>query len=345
MEKSQEKVLCIGSMGKDIFFPVDTGTVIETVENSHIEKQFCFGYGSKVHINDRYVALGGCACNVSIGLSRLGIKSYALGNTGTDVDGQWITNTLKGEGVNVSAIRAITNAKTDISVILVDTHAGERTIFVNRDIGEDLVLTEGDFLKKDWCFIGSLYGDAIEDNMRVLHNVIMKGNVKLAYNPGAHNIAQNEQVVLDLIHHAHVVFVNKVEARDIIKYFDLDLQEADLANEKVLVSTLLAHMQKEDGIVVVTDGRRGAWSGSGDEIYHVSTIDKSVNDSTGAGDAFASGFLAGLLRGKTIDVCAQWGSANGDAVVDYYGAQEGLLAYGTIESKTQMFEVKKIKSL
>ncbi|PID52724.1 MAG: hypothetical protein CR972_00410 [Candidatus Moraniibacteriota bacterium] len=343
MKKKEIKVLCVGSMGKDIFFPVDTGTVIETVSNSHVEKQFCFGYGSKVHVDDRFVALGGCACNVSIGLSRLGIDARALGNIGDDADGQWIVDVLKKEEVDISAIRKIIKSKTDISVILIDASTGERTIFVNRDVGEKLVFTEKDLKKVDWCFIGSLYGDSVGDNMHVLHDAIMQGKIKLAYNPGAYNIAQDENIVLDLIHHANVVFTNKSEACDIISYFDLDLEEADFADEKMLIETLLLHMKSDDSIAVVTDGRRGAWAGDKRGIYHVSTIEKKVHDATGAGDAFASGFLGALFREDTIDKCIQCGSANGDAVVDYYGAQEGLLTYGTMKDKLHLFDVRKIK--
>ncbi len=343
MKNGQNTVLCIGSMGKDIFFPVQSGAVIDTVHDAHMEKQFCFRYGGKVHVEDRFVALGGCACNVSIGLSRLGVAAHAIGNIGDDADGQWVADVLAKESVQTRALRTIAKSKTDISVILVDAHAGERTIFVNRDVGEKLVLTEKDIEGHDWCFIGSLYGDAVQDNMRLVHDAVHKGALRLAYNPGGHNIARDPNVVCDLIHHAHVVFVNKAEAHDIIAHFDLDLEEGDLADEKVLVEILLAHMHSTDSIVVVTDGQRGAWAGNADGIYHTHTIDKDVHDATGAGDAFASGFLGALLRGESIDTCIQYGSANGDAVVDYYGAQKGLLTCGTIKDKLHLFESEKVK--
>lgn len=330
-------------MGKDIFFPVASGVVINAGENSQNSKQFCFGYGSKVHVEDRFIALGGCACNVSIGLARLGITASALGNIGSDTDGQWIVDMLKNDTVDVQLIRTIDGAKTDISVILVDTNAGERTIFVNRDVGEKLVFGERDLKKHDWCFVGSLYGDAISDNMRVLHHAVVQKKIKLAYNPGAHNIAHDHRVVLDLVHHAEVLFVNKTEAQNIIKHFDLDIVKNSVHDEVVLIETLLSHMLSKTAIVVLTDGRRGAWVGDGRSIYHTDTIDKNVHDATGAGDAFASGFLAASLRGYDTALCAQWGSANSDAVIDYYGAQEGLLKYGIIKKRLKMFDVKKIK--
>jgi sugar/nucleoside kinase (ribokinase family) len=343
MQKKDPKVICVGSMGKDIFFPVKGGAVIDAVENSHVEKKLCFEYGSKVHIDDRFVALGGCACNVSTGLSRLDVQASALGNVGADADGQWIIQTLKKEGAQTQKIRKFSESKTDISVILVDMHVGERTIFVNRDVGEKLVISEEDISGHEWCFVGSLYGDAIVDNMRVIHDLVVQKKIDLAYNPGKHNIVNDIEVVLDLIHHAEIVFVNKREAQDIIKNFDLDLEEADLADEKKLVEILIKHMKSDTAIVVVTHGRKGAWAGNAKDLYHANTIEKNICDATGAGDAFASAFLAAHIFGHDIDVCMQWGSANGDAVVEYYGAQEGLLTCATIEKKVYMFDVEKIK--
>jgi sugar/nucleoside kinase (ribokinase family) len=56
-----------------------------------------------------------------------------------------------------------------------------------------------------------------------------------------------------------------------------------------------------------------------------------VADSLGAGDAFASGFIAAHLKGKGLEECLKWGIANSSSVVRYYGAIEGLLREDDIE--------------
>lgn len=343
MKRSQMKVLCIGSMGKDIFFPLTAEAIAQACCTTSTKKQFCFDYGSKVHISDRFSAPGGCACNISTGLVRLDVSASALGNIGNDADGQWIVEELQDGGVNVDAIRTMRDAKTDISMILVDTKIGERTIFVNRDVGERLVISQDDLKKYQWCFVGSLYGDAVMDNMRVLHNAIVHGVIKLVYNPGGHNIVKDESVVLDLVRHAEIVFVNKSEACDIIVKFDHIIENEKLDSEEFLLHTLWLHMASDTSIVVLTDGRRGAWMYDGIVTYHTETVDKSIHDTTGAGDAFASGFLAGIIHECSKEECMQWGSANGDAVIDHYGAQEGLLKYDIIKKLAQNFDVHKIK--
>jgi len=343
MKIPQKKVLCIGSMGKDIFFPVTSGIVVESEKEQNEVKQFCFRYGGKVHVENRFNAPGGCACNVSIGLARLGIDVSALGNIGDDYDGEWIRKTLDSESVNTKKINVVQKGNTDISVIIVDANVGERTIFVNRDVGEKLVIRAKDVSDFDWCFVGSLYGADIENNMKVIHDILAQKKLKLVYNPGGKNIKQDENVVLDLIHHASIVFVNKSEAREIVSKFDLSYTEEELLDEQYLLTTIKEHMQDDEAIVALTDGRRGAWVYDGKNTYHTNTIDKPVHDATGAGDAFASGFFAGVLYELSLDKCIQWGSVNGDSVVDYYGAQKGLQTCGIIQDRTKLFDVENKK--
>jgi sugar/nucleoside kinase (ribokinase family) len=342
MMHNQQKVLCIGSMGKDIFLPIDPTQLPHDEHCSDAQaKWFRFAYGSKIHVEDRFGALGGCACNVSVGLSRLGISTSVCGNIGNDAEGRWIIEVLKNEHVFTEKICTVDGAKTDLSMILVDSTIGERTIFVNRDVGEKLVINAQDISGEQWCYMGSLYGENIRENMRVIHRALIEQLVKLAYNPGGNNIAHDTDVVLDLIHHAHVVFVNRSEARDIVAQFNLPHNVDDQHDEAFLIHTIRQHMKSDDGVVVLTDGRNGAWVYNGEYIVHTDVIAKKVCDATGAGDAFASGFFAGFLQGFPVEKCMQWGSANSDAVIDHYGAQEGLLLYNIIEKRSQVFVVKK----
>ncbi len=329
-------------MGKDIFFPLsscDASDVAQEVISSH----FVFPFGSKIHVEDRFSAPGGCASNVSVGLARLDIDASISGFVGDDADGKWIVRELQTDHVNIKNVVSITNAKTDLSVVLVDENVGERVILVNRDVGEQYALSENIFNGYEWCFVGSLYGHAISENMRTLHHVLMKQKVNLVYNPGGKNIRDDAQVVLDLVHHAQVVFVNKDEALQIIALLDFLLQEKETCDEAQIISLIRSHMMCDDAVVVLTDGTNGAWVGDGSCVYHTDTIDKQIKDTTGAGDAFASGFLASLLHGNDLKMCVQWGSANSDAVIDCYGAQEGLLKCDIIKERLKYFPVKQIK--
>jgi ribokinase len=91
-------------------------------------------------------------------------------------------------------------------------------------------------------------------------------------------------------------------------------------------------------IVVITDGPAGAYASSGDDRFKMPPYPDPAPpfERTGAGDAFASTFVAALIKGSNIEGALQWGPINSMNVVQHTGAQEGLLsesALGDLLSK------------
>ncbi len=327
--KQKQKVLCIGSAGKDIFFPVEMNCnsslqqPIKKVENNNIS-QLCFQLGSKMHVKDRFVAMGGCACNVSVGLSRLGVSTAVFGIVGNDSDGEYIKKSLSDEKVNVKNLLVDKKSNTDISVIIVDSKSGERTIFVNRDVGEKLKINPAIFKNHEWVYVGSLYGNDLNDNIETIHEEIKNNSgLKLAYNPGGSNINNNPKEVHSLLHHASLIFVNKSEAEQVAKILKTDVSEDILSSEEKLIKFIYESVK--DAIVVLTNGKKGAWGYTGDKIYHEKASEEKALDTTGAGDSFTSGFFAAIIHGHDIEIAMKWGVKNSYSVIKYYGAIEGLL--------------------
>jgi len=96
----------------------------------------------------------------------------------------------------------------------------------------------------------------------------------------------------------------------------------DFDNEKEMVKRFIA---ADSLLVAITDGKRGAsmilknrW------IKMAAYPNKSVDD-TGAGDAFVSGAVAGILQERSLEEILKMGLANGGAEVTKLGAKEGLL--------------------
>lgn len=339
-EWQEDTVLCIGSMGKDIFLPTDQGVVQEASEGINTNKQWAFGYGSKMHIEDRFQAPGGCACNVSVGLQRLTIPAKAHGLTGADADGTWIASELAKNGVDVQYIETIDKGITDFSMILVHKPAGERTIFVSRDVGENLIIQQQILSGAPWIFIGSLYGEMIQENMDTIHNTLTSTSTKLLYNPGMRNIQMQPRTVCDLIHHADVLFVNKVEAKAIVQELRTGYNEKELEDEGMLLDALW-QQATPSATVVLTAGSQGAWAKNKHEHLHIQVKDKEIVDTTGAGDAFASGFTAAHILHLPLAECLQWGGANSHNVIGYYGGHKGLLHKAALETKAKTFHVTK----
>jgi fructokinase len=84
-------------------------------------------------------------------------------------------------------------------------------------------------------------------------------------------------------------------------------------------------------IVALTDGARGAWGFDGEEFLRVEVKKEKIADTLGAGDAFASGFVAAQLKDKGLAECLYWGIANSSSVIKSYGGVAGLLRENEIK--------------
>jgi sugar/nucleoside kinase (ribokinase family) len=105
-----------------------------------------------------------------------------------------------------------------------------------------------------------------------------------------------------------ILFANEAEI--------MSLAEHDSAHEAALA--IAAHV----GTVIVTRGERGAFAMSGGEKAETAAepIDKLV-DTTGAGDLFAAGFLAGEARGLGLEQSLRLGAIAAAEVIQHYGAR------------------------
>jgi sugar/nucleoside kinase (ribokinase family) len=79
-------------------------------------------------------------------------------------------------------------------------------------------------------------------------------------------------------------------------------------------------------VIVLTDGSRGSYAFDGGKVWHLDVFPTKPVEMTGAGDSFATGFLAGRLYGKDLMTCLRWGAANAASVISVVGPQPGLLS-------------------
>ncbi|MBI2034767.1 MAG: hypothetical protein HYT11_03500, partial [Candidatus Levybacteria bacterium] len=89
-------------------------------------------------------------------------------------------------------------------------------------------------------------------------------------------------------------------------------------------------------IVVITDGKDGSFAiDKNGKMYACPITEAEVVEKTGAGDAYASGFLSGTLAGHDIKTCMQWGTVNSASVIGKVGAEPGLLTREEIEKRVK----------
>ncbi len=77
--------------------------------------------------------------------------------------------------------------------------------------------------------------------------------------------------------------------------------------------------------VVITDGKNGSYSYDGNKYLHMATLDWPVVSVTGAGDAYASGFMAAIMKGLPTEEAMRWATVNAASVIGKYGPHTGTL--------------------
>ncbi len=332
----------MGSAGKDIFFPTAEGIILETPEDLESQRKIAFELGAKYHIEDRFESLGGCAANVSGGLAKLGLKTACMSRIGEDELGRWIIGELQRVGVATDLIQKQKNKPSDLSAIIVNKRSGERTIFFNRDANENLEIKTSQLRYADYVFVSALNGnqrESWEDGIDKILSVIKQG-IKLAYNPGSENIKNNASKVARACSHSEIFIVNKDEALELVSKAErTKVSQSKLNDEIFLISRLVKWGAKK---IALTDGKRGAWATDGKAVYHAAACCLKPLDTTGAGDAFASGFIGALVNGSSIEQALQWGVANGGNTVRFYGAHAGLLIKKEVKERQKVFGLNKL---
>lgn len=259
--------------------------------------------GSKIAVEKVVITTGGGATNTAVGFERLGLQTAAVYCVGVDHWGLFVRQELKREGVSPLYIQQSPEA-TSYSTILV-TPDGGRTALVFRGASNQLAGSQVDWDKLDpkWFYVSSLGG-----NFDLLARIIrhsQKKKIKIAFNPGSQEIRARDKLK-PFLAYLEVLLVNRTEFEALGKVSGLPAQ----AGPK---------------IIAVTNGRQGAGLILGKKVIKVPAVAVKTIEETGAGDAFASGFVAGLINGLKPETALLMGLINGAAVTREFGPKAGLL--------------------
>ena len=339
-------IVTIGSATRDVFLKSEQFKIVEDKSFATGQGE-CFALGSKIEIKDIVFASGGGGTNTSVTFARQGLKTVCVSAIGDDFNGKDITDELNREGVNtdyfqINPVRGKTSAdhafqagrtsnwinkdgNTAYSVILVHEN-GERTILSYKGEGQNFDVKKVPFDKFEtrWLFLNSLGGHY--DLLKTAVDWAAKNNVKLAMDPGGKELEHGLEKLKPLLKYFSVVKMNQEEAS---KFIGLDYdKETEIfkAMDEII-----------GGVFVMTKGPAGVVVSDGKNIYRAGVPDSPVTERTGAGDAFASGFVSQILKatinsrqltGDNITKAIQFATANASSVVTKYGAKAGILKEG-----------------
>jgi ribokinase len=222
----------------------------------------------EVGIEKRVQSGGGSAANVASALAALGLDSAVFGSVGEDDSGRLARRELESAGVNCEHLLEIPNAETAVKYLVVDS---EGEVMVLSGAGANEAFTADDVDRETVASIDHLHltSQRPETAARLAERAAA-GGATVSFDPGRLFARRDYGETLA---RADVVFVNELEADT------LDRPDARLG---------------EDTLVVVTRGAEGATVHGPGGTYTHPGYDIVPLDTTGAGDAFAAGFIAAL---------------------------------------------------
>ncbi|MDG6896227.1 aminoimidazole riboside kinase [Volucribacter amazonae] len=235
---------------------------------------------------------GGAPANVAVGVSRLGCQSAFIGRVGKDPLGEFMRNTLKAEKVNTEHL--ILDPQQRTSTVIVGLDNGERsfTFMVNPSADQFLQVADlPNFQANEWlhcCSIALINNPSREATFEAIRRIKSVGGF-FSFDPNLReslwsSFEEMKNVVNQAIALADVI---KLSEEELTLLTDTDnLQEG-------FNKIIALHPEK---LIIITLGKEGA-------LYHINGQQNTIKgkaiqpiDTTGAGDAFVGGLLAGLSQ-------------------------------------------------
>lgn len=299
----------------DVFIRLSTGHVQETA----LGPELCIPYATKTPYESATPVAGvGNSANAAVSASRLGLSSALITFLGHDEHGAQCLAKLTQEGVSSEFIVQEEGTPTNYHYVL--WYGNDRTILIKHsDFAEKLPIIK---TPPQWIYLSSLGATTEDFHAEITEYVKQHPEVKLAFQPGTFQLKIHEELS-ELYQHTEAFSVNKEEAQGILK--------TDEHSIKALLDGLNALGPK---IVVITDGPSGAYL-KYDNTYFSMPIYPDIApplERTGAGDAFFSTFVSYLAKGYDAAYAIKRAPINAMNVVQYIGAQEGLLSEEEIEN-------------
>lgn len=253
--------------------------------------RFQLAIGGKYHTDYFHQDIGGGGCNVAVGVSKHGLKTAVFARIGNNPFKETILNKLKSKNVSSEFCQFEDNYHIISSILLADS--GERTI-----ISYD---TPGHIAKKFFLhdqlkkvkniYISSLTNVSLEDKIEIIS--YLKGEKTLTFvNLSVVDCKREPQALYKIFDSLDVLIINSHEYSELIKTM------YEKINFKNLQITLPYLNQR---VLIITDAEKGSYGYYKNEKYFQEAVKpQKIVDTTGCGDAYTAGFIAGYLKSQNI---------------------------------------------
>ncbi len=276
-------------------------------------------FGRLVLFDQLELHTGGCASNTAIGLAKLGVEVATIGRVGEDEFGDFILGHLEKCGINTTGMKRDKDASTSFTFVSIASD-GERAFLHTLGANAHFSLEDVDMDRVKGAKILHIAGTFLmpkidgEPTARLLKEAKAAGvitSLDTAYN--------------DRLPDWLSVLAPSLPFMD---YFLPSVEEArrvsGLREPEEVARFFLDRGVKVVGLKMGLDG---AYVASKDEEVRVPIYQVETVDTTGAGDAFAAGFLQGVLEEWPLKECAKLGNAVAALVVGAIGTSAGLKTF------------------
>jgi len=299
-------IITLGSANVDIFVKTKTKPEVKK-HDDHMD--IAYHLGDKLLVDELQITTGGGGTNTAVAFSRLGLKTGCICAVGNDVNGKHILEELEME--KITFLGEVKDGNTGLSIIL--PSAKDRTILAYKGVNNFLKINDLNLQKINtkWIYVSSMLGQSFETAKKVIQLAKKKGT-KIAMNFSLYSAKQGLPALSHIIGSADIIILNKEEAQA-------------LTNEDKISNIFNKIHEHSDAIVAITSGSGDIIASDGLSIYVKKIHPVNPVDKTGSGDAFAAGFVYGIIKNKDIQTSIDCGHKEALSVIGHIGAKNNLL--------------------
>ncbi len=305
-------VITFGAATRDVFVRSSAMEIREGEKaTNHVDA--CFHLGVKIDVDELVFETGGGATNAAVTFGRLGFSTAVVSAIGDDDNGRAVIDALKAEKVDVKFVQKVPGRLTGFSLIML-AGSGERTVLVHRGAAENISDKSVPWgaVGAKWFYVSSLGGD-----LKLLRKILAKAKecgARVAWNPGGKELKRGLAELRPLMSKVDIFNLNVEETMMLL---------GEKSKNLAAMGRILRTIPKRAAII--TDGLNGSYAVNRTEGWHSGIINVPRVNVTGAGDAFGSGLVAGLMRKDDLRYALAVGTWNATGIVQQMGAKRGIM--------------------
>jgi ribokinase len=285
-------------------------------------------------------APGGSAANTIYALAKLGVSTAFCGAVGDDDYGRTLLQDFQKVGVNTTNIRVKKEARTGTVLCLSDKF-GRRSLYVMPSANSLLTTADLDLDYINGAGMLHLASFADDRQFQLVLELMDKldSSVRLSFAPGALYAAKGLKNLAPILKRAHLLFLNQDEMQQLAGEDVTSGAEGCLKQGCQRVVVTLGTGRKLKNVSAV------GYIKDAEHEYIVEPLSQDVGaevDTTGAGDAFAAGFLYGVVKGKGPEECGRLGNIVARFCITKMGAREGLPSQKELAQRYQELYKQKL---